>query len=259
MFSPDGKRVAFAAASDLWIAPLDDPRQTAFRVTKDDEFVEMMPSFSPDSSSLVFVRARNNRGVLAGALWIEYDIWTCLTDGEYPEQLTHARFGEASRPYFTKDGHAVLFAASVASRAGSVIQHGLWSVPETGDNSPVHFSGLQRVLDLNNPSTPSQFSDPYARLFDPAPSQDRQKVTFVSDADEPYRYDVWAIPATSEVSFARSKAQPLGCVTKLEQAAYPTFSPDNRSIYFISRGDTMARLMRIDTKGEHPPQKVCGF
>ncbi|TNF39696.1 MAG: amidohydrolase, partial [Cytophagales bacterium] len=57
--SPDGKKLAFTALNRLYV--MDYPSGTPKRVTK-NEFVEAMPSWSPDGTQLVFVTWEEKNG-----------------------------------------------------------------------------------------------------------------------------------------------------------------------------------------------------
>ena len=61
--SPDGHWLAYvsnlAGTNDLWLYPIDRRRADPFRLSLDSAFDELMPAFSPDSKTLVFV---SNRG-----------------------------------------------------------------------------------------------------------------------------------------------------------------------------------------------------
>ena len=65
--SADGRRTAFTALGDLWLAERGEPR----RLT-DDAFVELDPAFWPDGDSLVFASERTG----------QFELWRlALRDG----------------------------------------------------------------------------------------------------------------------------------------------------------------------------------
>ena len=105
-FSPDGKKIAFSANSDLWLATLDG--KSVRRITHDDVYSEFSPRFSPDGSLLVFERATNERRSMKGRL-LEHDVWTVRTDGTELRRLTTGKYFGITCPAFAPGGKAVCF------------------------------------------------------------------------------------------------------------------------------------------------------
>jgi Tol biopolymer transport system component len=127
-YSPSGKQIAFAARnsdkeSNIFIADVDG--QNARQVTntnihktdkKSDESLkyDVMPSFSPDSSMIIFKRAplwRKRTYPLAGEMLSNWDIYSVDMATGTERRLTNYRFYEMSKPSYLSDGKRFLFSA----------------------------------------------------------------------------------------------------------------------------------------------------
>jgi Tol biopolymer transport system component len=96
--SPDGRRTAFTALGDLWLADRGEPR----RLT-DDVFVELDPSFWPDGDSVVFASERTG----------QFELWrVALRDGTFT-QLTFGAL-QPRRPAVRPDGATVAYLESTS-------------------------------------------------------------------------------------------------------------------------------------------------
>ena len=96
--SPDGRRSAFTALGDVWVAERGEPR----RLT-DDAFVDLDPAFWPDGESLVFVSERTG----------QFELWRiALRDG----RATQLTFGalEPRHPAVRPDGNVIAYFESTA-------------------------------------------------------------------------------------------------------------------------------------------------
>ncbi len=101
--SADGRRTAFTALGDLWLAERGEPR----RLT-DDPFVELDPGFSPDGESLVFASERTG----------QFELWRlALRDGA----LTQITFGalEPRHPAIRPDGSLIAYLESASLDPGA--------------------------------------------------------------------------------------------------------------------------------------------
>ncbi|HZF29707.1 MAG TPA: amidohydrolase family protein [Gammaproteobacteria bacterium] len=94
--SADGRRAAFTALGDLWLADRGDPR----RLT-DDPFVDLHPTFAPDGDSVVFASDRTG----------QFELWRI---GLRDQRLTQLTFGATNphRPAVSPDGRRVAFLAT---------------------------------------------------------------------------------------------------------------------------------------------------
>jgi Tol biopolymer transport system component len=96
--SPDGRRAAFTALGDLWLAERGEPR----RLT-DDAFVDLDPAFWPDGESVVFASERTG----------QLELWRLtLRDG----RLSQLTFGalQPRRPAVRPDGSLVAYLESTS-------------------------------------------------------------------------------------------------------------------------------------------------
>jgi Tol biopolymer transport system component/imidazolonepropionase-like amidohydrolase len=100
--SPDGRRVAFTALGDLWIAGQGKKPE---RLTR-DIFVQAQPGWSPDGTKLIYLA--DNEGSM--------DVWLRdLKTGE--ERVLVKASGGASQPAWSPDGQQIAFFSSQALAA----------------------------------------------------------------------------------------------------------------------------------------------
>ena len=106
--SPDGRRAAFTALGDLWLADRGEPR----RLT-DDAFVDLDPSFWPDGDSLVFASERTG----------QFELWRLPLREGGSTQLTFGAL-QPRRPVVRPDGNAVAYleSASLELSAPAVVK-----------------------------------------------------------------------------------------------------------------------------------------
>jgi Tol biopolymer transport system component len=250
-FSPGGRRVAFTAASDLWLCSRNGA--SVLRVTQDATYAEMAPDFSPDGSRLVFIRARNNQFSPSGVWWVDYDVWTVRTDGTDLRQLTDCAYQSAGRPHFTPDGHTVIFEGKEGDGMGRVRRAGIWSV---GADLPVGASGYaapRLVVPAAWVNTTQTDNLPYIDAPDLSP--DGSKVAFISDAHEPYMYDLCTAPLPRMQSSASPKPHRLGRTKPSQEKTWPTFAPNGRTLYyFVSTGQLWA--VHVDGTDAHPVPRL---
>ena len=106
--SPDGRRAAFTALGDVWLAD----RAQARRLT-DDPFVDLDPGFWPDGDSVVFASERTG----------QFELWSLdLRDGR-STQLTFGAL-QPRRAAVRPDGNAVAYleSASLEPAATTVVK-----------------------------------------------------------------------------------------------------------------------------------------
>jgi hypothetical protein len=106
--SSDGRRSAFTALGDVWVADRGEPR----RLT-DDPFVDLDPSFWPDGDSLVIASERTG----------QFELWRIdVRDGD-ATQLTFGAL-QPRRAVVRPDGNAVAYleSASLEPKAATVVK-----------------------------------------------------------------------------------------------------------------------------------------
>jgi Tol biopolymer transport system component len=91
--SPDGRRTAFTALGDLWVAERGEPR----RLT-DDAFVDLDPTFWPDGESLVFASERTG----------QFELWRLTLRDNRVTQLTFGAL-EPRHPAVRPDGNSIAY------------------------------------------------------------------------------------------------------------------------------------------------------
>jgi Tol biopolymer transport system component len=156
--SGDGRRAAFTALGDLWLAERGDPR----RLT-DDAFVELEPAFAPDGESLVFASDRTG----------QFELWRiALRD----QRVTQVTFGALSphRPAVGPDGRRVAFLATNgfgpwAPARLEMVAIGSSADPITLATDVVGASGLAwsadgRAIDLSAAAARTSATAPEVRL-----------------------------------------------------------------------------------------------
>ena len=79
-WSPDGKQIAFAGDSDIYVMNADGTDQT--RITSNPA-QDSYPAFSPNGK---YIASSSDRGNADGSS--EHDIWKMKSDGSNPTQLT---------------------------------------------------------------------------------------------------------------------------------------------------------------------------
>jgi Tol biopolymer transport system component len=106
--SADGRRSAFTAVGDLWLADRGEPR----RLT-DDPFVDLDPAFFPDSDSLVFASERTG----------QFELWRLEPREGSTTQLTFGAL-QPRRPTVRPDGNAVAYfeSASLEPASAAVVK-----------------------------------------------------------------------------------------------------------------------------------------
>ncbi|HET7609995.1 MAG TPA: amidohydrolase family protein, partial [Gammaproteobacteria bacterium] len=106
--SPDGRRWAFTALGDVWVADRGEPR----RLT-DDPFVDLDPSFWPDGDSLVVASERTG----------QFELWRIDVREGRATQLTFGAL-QPRRPVVRPDGNAVAYleSAGLEPNAATVVK-----------------------------------------------------------------------------------------------------------------------------------------
>jgi hypothetical protein len=91
--APDGRKFAFTALGDLWLA-----ERGVLRRLTDDAAVELDPAFTPDSESVIFSSERSG----------QFELWRIGLKGGAPSQLTFGAV-QPRRPAVSGDGRRVAF------------------------------------------------------------------------------------------------------------------------------------------------------
>ncbi len=122
-WSPDGNVLAFSGAqtdwNGTWISLLSLVDSTTRQLTSpSDQEVDYSPAFSPDGSTVAFVR-----GILAGAV---EDLYVVPAAGGVPRRLTFDKTWIKGSPTWTPDGRDIVFSSARGGLAS------LWRVSASG-------------------------------------------------------------------------------------------------------------------------------
>jgi len=262
-WSPDGKALAITEiAADrvhTWIALLSLTDSTIQRLTSpSDQEQDSSPAFSPDGSTIAFVR-----GITPGVV---SDVYVVTASGGEPKRLTHDNTWIMSPPAWTPDGRDIVFSSTRGGLAS------LWSVsasggtprPVVGVGSNAYGPSISRrdnqlvyqqmdfknnIWQLNLSDEKTRQGPPSVVIADKGPSLARphfspegNRIAFESDR---LGYaDIWA---------CKSDGHNCGQLTALHgTAGAVTWSPDGRKIAFEFRPKQHSEVYLAEVGGGPP-------
>lgn len=220
-FSPDGKRILYAArtseyaASAIFDCLLDgtDVRQ----LTKDAEVSDAHPSYSLDGAQIVFSRSAHCRPYsMGGWVWDDWNVYAMGSDGSKPQQITDAKFYQLNSTAIARDGKTVLY--TVVENRGGQPSYAIYEADISGKTSPkilVHGVALsaEREVRIGGGT---------------AISPKGEQIAFIADLNSPFQYDVVLLPP------GNAPPRSLGVTSVSRYNQQPRFAPDGKSIYFLS-------------------------
>jgi Tol biopolymer transport system component len=233
--SPDGRSIAFcsrASSSGGWHISLLDPQSRHQTQLTRGETSDVGPSFSRDGKHIVFARASRYRPYsMGGMVWDHWDIWVMGSDGSNPTRLTHGDYYGIDPPYFSPDGHKIVFGATPFE-----------------DSDPTNHLF---ILELGADLAVKAVTQIPSKSYDAQPSfaPDGERIALISrrvSRTAPYDYEVW----TSDVD----GGNPRQVTHNQSLNTFPAFSPDGTQIYFLSDPTrrNAAELWQIGSDGSEP-------
>ncbi|HMQ30863.1 MAG TPA: S41 family peptidase [Chloroflexaceae bacterium] len=245
---PDGRRVAFLYAGDLWLADADGGPAERLTAHPASHF---SPRFSPDGASLAFSASRSGRG----------DVYVLPLAGGPVRQLTfHDEYCAVED--WTPDGQALYV---------------------TADRDQIGAAIYRVGLDGGTPAL--VYSEPYEQLGQVAVSPDGQQLAFSNIRERWWRRgpnpyapgEIWVGPSAESPLWAEAgyanlrmvagpgragdapRRSPEGFLTALVapyagRNAWPLWAPDGRSLFFVSDRDGAENLWQLPLDGEGPRQ-----
>jgi tricorn protease len=229
---PDGRRVAFVYAGDIWLAEVAGG--PAERLTAHQAY-HISPRFSPDGAQLAFTSGRTGNG----------EIYVLPLDGGPVRQVT---FHEASCTVedWAPDGAALYF-TSAREQLGTDIYR----------------------VDLDGSTPALIYAEPYESLDHVRVSPDGTQLAFSNTRDRWWRSgpnpfapgEIWVGPATPDYGALRLVAgpgQPNGHPALVAPYAgrnsWPLWARDGAGLFFVSDRDGVENLWYQPLDGGEPRQ-----
>jgi len=220
-WSPDGKALAFSASgaadknrTSIALLSLADSTTRSLTSPSGQE-IDINPAFSPDGSTVAFVRA-----TLAGAV---ADLYVIPSTGGMPKRLTFDSRWIKGAPTWTPDGRDIVFSSG---RGGSI---GLWRVSASG-GAPRPVEGVG------------------ATAFHPSVSPKGDQLVYQQVSA---RENIWRLNLKDE---KHRQGPPVMLGLKKGRNWRPHFSPDGKRFVFESNGLGYSEIYACDSDGSNCDQ-----
>jgi tricorn protease len=224
--SPDGHEIAFVSGGDIWSVPAVGG-QAHLLIT--NPATESRPLFSPDGKRLAFMSTRTGQGNIY-LLTLETGDLRRLTYSDATDHLDS----------WSADGEWIYFTSSVNDIAGQ------------GDIFRVKAAG----------GTPLEVSaERYMNEFESAPSPDGKQIAFMAKGISSAQWwrdghshiddtEIWLKPVEGQAGYRKILAAD-------SKHAWPMWSPDGRTIYFMADGSGSENIWQMPLEGT--PRELTHF
>lgn len=216
--SPDGKQIVFTYRGDLWLVGSGGGMAT--RVAEMPGW-DVRARFSPDGKTLAYCTDRNGN----------MDIYTIPVTGGTARRVTHHTADDLLGDW-TQDGKGLLFYSTRDTRTASVYL--------------IHLEdGRLRQLSFDEQV-----------LQNPVASPDGTLVAYSRGRAEWARKG-YVGAANGEIyvgSITDPRTPPRRLTNTLRHDIWPMFSPDGKSLYYVTDTDGVGNLWRVPTRGGRPVQ-----
>lgn len=117
-WAPDGKKIVFEHDGELWTIEADGT--SLIQLTNTESVLEMLPSFSPDGSKIVYTSNEGKDGNPS----FDWNIWTMKTDGSNRMQITELKSWDAW-PIWSPNG---IYFLSARAQSGNTHLQRIWKL-----------------------------------------------------------------------------------------------------------------------------------
>ncbi len=228
--SPDGQTVAFAYKGNLWKVAVGGGTATPLTVS---EAHNTMPVWSPDGTRIAFASDRYGN----------FDVFLMPAEGGEAKRLTFHSADEMPTS-FTPDGKAVLFTAAILDSASNA----QFPTPAQPELYEVGIAGGMPEQVLTTPAMYAVFDRAGRRLA--YSDQKGYEMEWRQHDTSSFARDLWLYDAAT------------GTHTELTQPGadnrQPVWSPDEKSLYFLSERSGTFNVWRLDLADPQHPVQVTG-
>jgi Tol biopolymer transport system component/C-terminal processing protease CtpA/Prc len=221
--SPDGTRIAFLYASDIWLVPAEGGDAARLTAHSANHF---SPRWSPDGEYLAFSSARTGNG----------DIYVLPLQSGAVQRVTYHDAASTTEAWSADGAH--IFFSSARERQGTAI----YCTPVKG-GTPILWVG-----------------QPYENLNNLAVSPDGSMLVFNLSRDSWFRRgpnihggaEIWVRSNTPDADDYRNISQAAGA------NRWPMWAPDGAGVYFVSDRDGNENIWFQSLTGE-PARRITSF
>ncbi len=229
--SPDGKMIAFSFQGDLFI--VSSAGGEAKHLTIHQAY-DYMPVWSPDGKMIAFASDRYGN----------FDIYTIPVEGGTPKRLTYYSGTEYPNS-FTPDGSSVVFSASIQdvsknAQFPSGVLSELYSVPVEG-------GGIKQILSTTAEKAVYDKSMERIIYHDRKGYENSWRKHHTSSVTR----DIWV--------YDTETGKHIKLTTFAGEDRNPAFSPDEKSIYYLSEKSGSFNIYNLPLSGQGEPSQITFF